>query len=82
MERTFTYALVGDLSAKLAQIKAAAAARGVYFSGNPYSGHFSGMGISGFHSISGLMTTVMVDSKHFFVSWAYIDAQSRGFVES
>ena len=82
MGQTFTYALVGNLNAKLNQIKAAAAARGVQFSGDLHSGQFSGMGISGSYGISHSMITVTVESKPFLVSWAYIDAQLRGFIEA
>ena len=81
MGQIFTYALVGDPNAKLNQIKAAAAARGLFFNGDLHSGQFSGMGISGSYSISGSSITVTVDLKPFFVSWAYIDTQLRGFIE-
>ena len=82
MGQIFTYALIGDPKAKLDRIRAAAAARGVFFNGDLHSGQFSGMGISGSYSISGSSITVTVNSKPFFVSWAYIDSQLRGFIEA
>jgi hypothetical protein len=81
MGLTFTYTLAGDPSTRLNQINAAAAARGIYFRGNLNSGRFSGMGLLGTYSISGSTITVMVDTKPLFVSWDYIDAQLRRFIE-
>jgi hypothetical protein len=81
MAQTFEYSLAGDPALKLTQIKAAAATKGVFFSGDLRSGQFSGVGISGSYSISGSTITVTVNSKPVFVSWAYIDAQLRGFIE-
>ena len=81
MAQTFEYSLAGDPALKLAQIKAAAVTKGVFFRGDLHFGQFSGMGISGSYSIGGSTITVTVNSKPFFVSWAYIDAQLRGFIE-
>ena len=39
------------------------------------------MGLLGTYSISGSTITVMVDTKPLFVSWDYIDAQLRRFIE-
>jgi len=81
MAQTFEYTLAGDPARKLEQVKAAAAAKGVRFSGDLNGGHFSGMGLSGTYRIGGSTITVSVATKPFFVSWAYIDAQLHGFVE-
>ena len=81
MGQAFTYTLVGDPSRKLAEIKASAAAKGVFFDGDLRGGRFSGMGLNGTYSISGTTITVYVNSKPFFVTWAYIDSQLRAFIE-
>jgi hypothetical protein len=53
----------------------------VFFSGDFRGEQFSGMGISGSYRINGATITVVVVTKPFFVSWEYIDAQLRGFIE-
>lgn len=81
MGQVFTYTLVGDPAMKLEQIRAAAAAKQVTFTGDLRGGQFSGMGISGTYSISGSTITVYVATKPFIVTWAYIDSQLRAFIE-
>ena len=81
MGQTFSYTLTGDQVTKLEQIKAAAAAKGVIFTGDLCGGQFSGMGLTGTYSISGSRITVVIKAKPFFVSWPYIDAQLRSFIE-
>jgi len=81
MGQNFTFDLTGNLSAKLSQIKAAAAAKSVHFSGDLSRGQFSGMGLSGTYSVSGSTIIISVETKPFFVSWEYIESQLRTFVE-
>jgi len=81
MDQNFTFNLVGDLSAKLSRIKAAAASKGVIFSGDLSWGQFSGMGLSGTYSVSGSTIMISVATKPFFVSWTYIESQLRSFIE-
>lgn len=81
MGQDFAFNLVGDLSTKLSQIKAAAASKGVLFIGDLSWGQFSGMSLSGTYSVSGSTIMISVATKPFFVSWAYIESQLRSFIE-
>jgi hypothetical protein len=47
MAQTFEYTLAGDPARKLEQVRAAAAAKGVIFSGDLNGGQFSGRGLIG-----------------------------------
>ena len=87
MAMKFTFVLKGDPAIKLEQIKAAAAKRGVFFSGDLKSGRFKGgvsalgLGISGTYRIVGNKITVTVNEKPSIYSWADIGSRLRGFVE-
>lgn len=81
MAQTFEYSLAGDPARKLEQIKVAAAAKGVIFSGDLNGGQFSGRGLSGTYNVSESTISVSVATKPFFISWEYIEAQLRGFIE-
>ena len=80
MEQVFVYQLVGDRAQKLDQIKAVAAEKGVFFNGDLNGGQFSGRGLIGTYSISGSTITVVITTKPFIVSSAYIDSQLRAFI--
>ena len=81
MAQTFEYTLAGDPARKLEQVKAAAAAKGVIFSGDLNGGQFSGGGLTGTYRVNGSTITVAIITKPFIASWAYIDSQLRGFIE-
>ena len=81
MAQTFEYTLEGNPARKLEQVRAAAAAKGVIFNGDLKGEQFSDMGLCGTYSISGSTIGVSVATKPFFISWEYIEAQLRGFIE-
>lgn len=81
MTQTYEYTLVGGPARKLERIKAAAAAKGVIFSGDLNGGQFSGRGLTGTYRVNGTTITVAIITKPLIASWAYIDSQLRSFIE-
>ena len=81
MTQTFKYTLSGDPAWKLEQVKAAAGAKGIIFSGDLNGGRFSGRGLNGTYRIDGSRITVSITTKPLIATWAYIDSQLRSFIE-
>lgn len=91
MPKVFEFTLQGDVSAKLEQIKRAAAAKRVSFQGDIRKGSFHGgvsiplLGIKevidGSYTITGDRIRVTVREKPSSYSWEKVESELRGFIE-
>ena len=85
----FEYNLEGDIAAKLARIRQAAARKMVFFQGDLKKGKFDGgisllgvdMTVKGSYRIEGRKIIVTMSKKPSSMTWTQVDSMLRGFVE-
>ena len=66
--------VINEISQKLKE-------NGLHFSGNELQGTLEGHGVSGQYHINDNNVNITLHKKPFFVSWKYVEALIRNYVE-